>query len=113
MKEIKAYMRTVKVEETVRSLEKAGICGMTVIDVMALGTQSDPKNLKFSMELIEKYTKVVKLELVCADEKVHQILEILKTTAYTGQSGDGIIYVSPVEMAIKIRTGAIGEEGLE
>ena len=113
MKEIKAFIRTEKAEETVHILEKAGIYDLIVIDVMALGKRTDPNDLKFSMELVEKYTKVAKLELVCMDDRVHEIVEILRRSAYTGRSGDGIIYVSPVEMAIKIRTGAVGESGLE
>jgi len=111
MKAVKAYIRTVKVDEVVHALEKAGICDMTVIDVMAIGGHADPKESKFSVELMNKYAKVAKLEIVCKDDQIHKILEILRQTAYTGSPGDGIIYVTPVEMAIKIRTGAIGEEG--
>ncbi|OGC06042.1 hypothetical protein A2V82_08260 [candidate division KSB1 bacterium RBG_16_48_16] len=112
MKAVKAYIRTVKVNEVVQALEETGVCDMTVIDVMAVGRQADPKNVKFSIALMERYAKVAKLEIVCNDDQIHRILEILRQAAYTGQPGDGIIYVTPVEMAVKIRTGAVGEEGL-
>ena len=112
MKAIKAYIRTVKVDEVVRALEKAGVGDMTVIDVMAVGSQADPQNSKFSIDLMERFSKVAKLEIVCGDERIHDAVEILRRAAFTGAAGDGIIFVTPVEMAIKIRTGAVNEAGL-
>ena len=105
MKEIKAYIRKIKVEEVVHALEKIGISNMTILDVMEVGEQADPKSLKLSIELIEKYANVSKLEIVCADDRVALIVKTLREAAYTGSPGDGIIYVTPVEHAIKIRTG--------
>ncbi|MFQ6070302.1 MAG: P-II family nitrogen regulator [Candidatus Aminicenantales bacterium] len=113
MKEVKAYVRSRKAEEVIRALEDAGISGMTLIDVMALGNIGvDPKDYKYSIEYVKKYSKVAKLEIICRDENVHKIIEIIRQKAYTGSRGDGMIFVSPVEIGIKIRTGAIGEEGL-
>ncbi len=112
MKAIKSYIRTVKVDEVVQALEKAGISDMTVIDVMAVGNQADPQSSKFSIELMQKFSKVAKLEIVCSNEHIHDVVEVLRKAAFTGAPGDGIIYVTPVEMAIKIRTGAVNEEGL-
>ncbi len=65
------------------------------------------------IEIVGKYTKVSKLEIVCTDEKLHQIVKILREAALTGSPGDGIIYVTPVEIAMKIRTGATGKEILQ
>lgn len=113
MKEVKAYIRSRKAEGVIHALEDAGISGMTLIDVMALGSIGvDPKDYKYSIECVQKYTKVAKLEIICPDEEVHIIVETIRKTAYTGAKGDGMIFVSPVEMAVKIRTGAIGEKGL-
>lgn len=105
MKEIKAYIRKVKVEEAVHALEKIGVSNMTILDVMEVGEQADPKSLKLSIEIIEKYADVSKLEIVCADDRASLIVKTLREAAYTGSPGDGIIYVTPVEQAIKIRTG--------
>ncbi len=105
MREIKAYIRKIKVEETVHALEKIGVMDMTILDVMEVGRQADPKSLKLSIEIVEKYAKVAKLEIVCSDDKVPQIIKTLREAAYTGSPGDGIIYVTAVEEAIKIRTG--------
>ncbi len=106
MREIKAYIRKIKVEETVHALEKIGVTDMTILDVMEIGRQADPCNLKLSIDLVEKYSKVSKLEIVCKNDKVKPIIKALREAAYTGAPGDGIIYVTPVEMSVKIRTGA-------
>lgn len=109
MKEIKAYIRKIKVEEVVHALKKIGVIDMTILDVMEIGGQADPCNLKLSIEIVKKYSMVSKLEIVCGDDKVPQIVKTLRDAAYTGAPGDGIIYVTPVETAVKIRTGAIEE----
>jgi nitrogen regulatory protein P-II 1 len=106
MKEIKAYIRKIKVEETVHALEKIGVTDMTILDVMEVGSQADPRSLKLSIDIVEKFAKVAKLEIVSRDDKVAQIVKTLREAACTGAPGDGIIYVTPVESAIKIRTGA-------
>jgi nitrogen regulatory protein P-II 1 len=106
MKEIKAYIRKVKVEETVHALEQIGVTDMTILDVMEIGREADPSNLRLSVDIVEKYARVSKLEIVCSDDRVPHIVKTLKDAACTGQPGDGIIYVTPVEMAVKIRTGA-------
>jgi len=112
MKEVKAYVRCQKVEPVLDALEAAGYDGATLIDVLGLGSYSDPRTEKYSIRCVEKYSDLAKLELVCANDAVHRIVEIIREKAHTGLQGDGLIFVSPVEMAIKIRTGAIGEEGL-
>lgn len=112
MKEVKAYLRCQKVEEVIEALEKTGVSGITLIDVMGLGALSDPHAAKYSVECVKRYSDVAKLEVVCRDEDVHDVLRTISDVAYTGRKGDGMIFVSPVEMAMKIRTGAVGEEGL-
>ncbi len=112
MKEIKAYIRCRKAEEVVNALEDTGIRGMTLIDVMGVGQLADPNTAKYSVRCVEKFSEISKLEIVCRDEMVQRILEIVRQTAFTGMNGDGMIYVTPVEMAVKIRNGAVGEEAL-
>lgn len=113
MKEIKAYIRSSKAEKVIKALEEIGINGITLIDVMGIGSKLiDQYESKYSISYVEKYSKISKLEIVCSDEKMDQIIEIIHKNAYTGLKGDGIIYISPVEMAINIRTGALGEAGL-
>lgn len=110
MKEIKAYIRCQKVEETIMALEKIGIQNMTVIDVMALGKgMLDQEHYKYSIECVERYSTIAKLEIICADGDSERIVQTIHSTAYTGEKGDGLILVSPVEFAQKIRSGKQGE----
>lgn len=112
MKEIKAYIRVIKAEEVIHALEKAGVPGFTAIEVKAIGAAVEPERAKFSIEYAEKISPITKIELVCKDEDVVRIVDIIKETAYTGHKGDGIIFVSDVNEAIKIRTGEKGNAAL-
>lgn len=110
MKIIKAYVRVGQLNEVVHSLEAAGFRSMTIIDVSALGNLADPKEARYSLEFVEKYSKMAKIELVCSDKDSDTIVDIIKKRGCTHQHGDGIIFVSDVSRAVKIRTGEEGEE---
>jgi len=110
MKKIKAYIRCQKAEAVILALENIGVTDITLIDVMGVGMLADPSNSKYSIRCVEKYSEVGKIEVVCRNEKVHEVVEMIRKTAFTGMKGDGIIFVLPVEMAIKIRSGAVGED---
>ena len=112
MKEIKAYIRPDRIEEVVDALEEAGISGMTVIQVQAIGAVSDPEQVKLSMELARKYSHVVKLEIICADAEMPRFVELIRQKGRTGRKGDGMIFVSEVVEAVSIRTGRTGPESL-
>lgn len=114
MKEIKAYIREYKVENVINELNQIGIINMTVIDLMAIGKGLiDPTKSPYSIELVQKYSDVAKLELTVSDSEVKKTVETIRKAAYSGQKGDGIILVSPVSQAIKIRTGKTGEAILQ
>ena len=113
MKEVKAFIRSDKADEVIEALENLGVSDITLIDVMGIGRHmADPNQAKFSIKVIEKYCDLAKVETVCRSEDVHEIVETIRKIAYTSMKGDGMIYVSPVEMAVKIRTGAVGEDAL-
>ena len=112
MKEIKAYIRCQKAEEVIAALEELGIGGMTLIDVMGVGQLADPNTAKYSVKCVEKYSDVAKLEVVCKDSEVQKIVETIQEKAYSGMKGDGIVFVSTVDMAVKIRTGDQNEKAL-
>ena len=105
MKEIKAYVRCEKADEVVHELERAGVNGLTLIDVMAVGKNIDERTAKYSLQCVEKFQKVAKIEVICSDEEVDRFVEVLRKAAYTGMKGDGLIAVSDVERVVKIRTG--------
>jgi nitrogen regulatory protein PII len=113
MKEIKAYVRNFMIQNVVSALIREGFSSMTIIDVAGLGNLVDPEREHYSIEVFRSSSKMVKIELVCASEATDQVVKIIQESGVTHRSGDGIIFVSPVEHAIKIRTGAEGTAVLQ
>jgi nitrogen regulatory protein P-II 1 len=105
MKEIKAYIRHNKADTVIQKLEETGVKGMTLLDANALAEWADSKAFSFSINYIQKYSKVVKIELICNNEDSDKLVNIISKYAHTGNSGDGWIFVSPVEKAVRIKTG--------
>ena len=105
MKIIKAYIRTNMIDKVIHALEAGGFTDMTLVDVKAIRIGIDPKDLDFSVEIAERYMNVAKLEIVLEDEHVELAKETILKSARTGRKGDGLVYVSPVDEAIHIRTG--------
>jgi nitrogen regulatory protein PII len=112
MREIKAYLRPECVEAVVVALHEAGVSHMTLTHVRSLGSGVDPGRKRISLEAGEWYTEKAKLDFVCPDPNVDNLVSIIQANAHTGQPGDGIVFVSPVERALKIRTEAGGREAL-
>ncbi|MFQ5466143.1 MAG: P-II family nitrogen regulator [Thermodesulfobacteriota bacterium] len=112
MKEIKAYIRLKKAEEVIRALEKADVPGFTVVEVRALGKAAVPERETLSIEYAEMYSPITKLEVVCNDDESERIVALIRESASTGHRGDGMIFVSDVCCAVKIRTGERCEDGL-
>ena len=99
-------------DRVMSALEIAGVKGMTVIDVSALGEWVDPKKSKLSIEYCEKYCSSVKIELVCADEEAEKYSNIILEKAHTGRNGDGKIFISDISDSISIRTKEKGIKAL-
>lgn len=113
MKEIKAFIRSNKADKVIEAMKNLDVADITLIDVIGMGKHlADPNQAKYSIEVINKYVDLAKIEIVCNADDVDQIVQTLRDIAYTGMKGDGMIYVSPVEFAVKIRTGAKGKEAL-
>lgn len=108
MKEIKAYIRPERVEDVVRALQDSGVPHLAVTHVRALGSGVDPDHERISLETGGAYTEKVKLEFVCAKPDVERLITVLVEAARTGERGDGVVFVHPVERAVKIRTGIEG-----
>jgi len=107
MKEIKAYIRKQKADIVIEKLEAAGVKGMTVLDAAALAEWADKEAFSYSIEFVQKYSTVVKLEIVCEDKDADQLADIIAKYGKTGKSGDGMIFISPVEKSLKIKSGEI------
>jgi len=113
MKEIKAYIKTHKLSEVTLALYHVEeLTGMSVVEVRGFGrsrAQKAFKGMDCDPNDYEPYTKV---EIVCHDGLVDEIVSIIKKTAYTGLKGDGKIYISVVENAVRIESGEEGEKAV-
>jgi nitrogen regulatory protein P-II 1 len=109
MKEIKAYIRKSRADITIEKLEQSGVKGMTVLDVNALADWADKEAFSFSIQYVEKYSTVVKLEIVCEDNEADKLTGIISEYGHTGDSGDGMVFISGIEKSVKIRTGEVNK----
>lgn len=105
MKLIKAYIRTFMLSKVLSELRALKVPRTTVIDVKALGDEINNDQLEISAELGSTYTTMAKLELICDDQCVEKTKNVILKNARTGYKGDGIVAISSVEEAVKIRTG--------
>ena len=112
MKKIEAIIRHFKLEEVKDTLTKAGIQGMTVSEVRGFGRQKGHKEQYRGAEYTVDFLPKVKIEVVVADGQVQEIMDILLQAARTGQIGDGKLFVTALDEAIRIRTGDTGEAAL-
>src|SRR5207302_5763385 len=112
MKKIEAVIRPIKIDEVKEALSAIGIAGMTVSDVRGYGRQRGRtekyRGNTYVMNLLPK----VKLEIVVPDDRAEEVVEIAREAARTGEVGDGKIFISTVEEAVRIRTGERGEAAL-
>ena len=109
MKKIEAIIKPFKLEEVKESLAAVGIQGLTVSEVKGFGRQKGHKELYRGAEYVVEFLPKVKLEIVVDDGRVEQVVGAIVKAASTGRIGDGKIFVSTVDEAIRIRTGETGE----
>ena len=113
MKEIKAYIRERRSQDVVRALRTAGATAMTVVKTVPMGAEVEPEYVDVSPAVpVEHLAPMLKLELVCDDGFVDRYVDIIRDEARTGERGDGVIFVSTVEDAVRIRSGERGERAL-
>jgi len=115
MKEIKAYIRRDEVNEVVERLQRAGAPGVSVIEIhpVGYGYVANPFE-PHTARVVDRYRHlaIVKLEIMCASTQVDSLLEVIQTSCCTANPGDGMIFVSEVVDAVRIRDGARGEQAL-
>jgi nitrogen regulatory protein P-II 1 len=112
MKKIEAYIKPFKLDEVKEALMEAGIGGISVIEVKGFGRQRGHKELYRGSEYKVDFLPKIRVEVVAPDAEVERIVKAIIASARTGQIGDGKIFISNVEDAIRIRTGESGEEVL-
>jgi nitrogen regulatory protein P-II 1 len=109
MKKIEAYIKPFKLDDVKSALMEIGVQGLSVSEVRGFGRQKGHTELYRGSEYRVDFIPKSKLELVVRDEIAEQVIEVITKVARTGQVGDGKIFVSSVEDAIRIRTGESGE----
>jgi nitrogen regulatory protein P-II 1 len=112
MKKIEAYIKPFKLDEVKEALMEVGIGGMSVIEVKGFGRQRGHKELYRGSEYKVDFLPKLRIEVVAKDEDVERVVKAIVSAARTGQIGDGKIFISAVEDAIRVRTGESGEEVL-
>ena len=112
MKKIEAIVRPGKLDEVKDALVAAGILGITVTHVLGFGRQKGYTQIYRGQEVMTHLLPKIKLELVTAEEKVQEVIDIIVKAARTGQVGDGKIFVLNVDEVVRIRTGEQGEQAV-
>ncbi|HOD50187.1 MAG TPA: P-II family nitrogen regulator [Candidatus Hydrogenedentes bacterium] len=109
MKKVEAIVKPFKLEEVKEALSAVGIQGITVTEVKGFGRQKGHKELYRGAEYVVEFLPKIKLELVIPDDKLQGVLDAIVKAASTGRIGDGKIFVSAVDDAIRIRTAESGD----
>lgn len=112
MKKIEAIIRPGKLDSVKDALSDYGVNGLTVTQVIGCGKQKGNTQIYRGVEYTVHLIPKVKIEIVVMDKYVEEVIQIIIKEARTGEIGDGKIFVSAVENAITIRTGATGEQAL-
>ncbi|GHE00263.1 nitrogen regulatory protein P-II 1 [Defluviimonas sp. 20V17] len=112
MKKIEAIIKPFKLDEVKEALQEVGVQGLSVIEVKGFGRQKGHTELYRGAEYVVDFLPKVKIEVVLPDDMIETAVEAIISAARTDKIGDGKIFVSPVEEAIRIRTGESGDEAL-
>ena len=112
MKKIEAVIKPFKLDEVKEALQDVGVQGLTVIEVKGFGRQKGHTELYRGAEYVVDFLPKVKLEIILSDDLLDSAVEAILSTAGTDKIGDGKIFVSNIEQAVRIRTGESGDEAL-
>ncbi len=112
MKKIEAIIKPFKLDEVKDALQEAGMQGITVTEAKGFGRQKGHTELYRGAEYVVDFLPKVKLEVVVEDDALAAAVEAIQKAAHTGRIGDGKIFVSDVQEAIRIRTGETGPEAI-
>jgi nitrogen regulatory protein P-II 2 len=112
MKLVTAIIKPFKLDDVREALTEQGIQGLTVTEVKGFGRQKGHTELYRGAEYVIDFLPKLKIEIAISDERVSDVIEVITRTANTGKIGDGKIFITNLEQAIRIRTGETGEEAL-
>ena len=112
MKKIEAIIKPFKLDELKTAMAKIGVQGMTISEVKGFGRQKGHKEVYRGAEYEVDFIPKVKVEIVVDADIVEKVVEIIMQSARTGKIGDGKIFVLPIDIVCRIRTGETGKEGI-
>jgi nitrogen regulatory protein PII len=112
MKKIEAIIKPFKLDDVKEALNEIGIQGMTISEVKGYGRQKGHKEIYRGAEYVVDFIPKIKIEIVVQADWVDKVIECIKSSALTGKLGDGKIFVSTIEEAVRVRTGETGREAI-
>jgi len=112
VKKIEAIIKPFKLDEVKEALQDVGVQGITVIEAKGFGRQKGHTELYRGAEYVIDFLPKVKIEIVLPDDLVEKAVEAIQDAARTGRIGDGKIFISDIQEAIRIRTGESGPDAL-
>lgn len=112
MKLVTAIIKPFRLDDVRNALSEVGIQGMTVSEVKGFGRQRGHTELYRGAEYVVDFLPKAKIEVAVADDRVEETIEAITNSARTGKVGDGKIFVTPLEQAIRIRTGETDDSAL-
>ena len=112
MKKIEAIIKPFKLDEVKEALQGIGVQGITVLEAKGFGRQKGHTELYRGAEYVVDFLPKVKIEVVLQDSMLSEAIEAIKNAAQPGRIGDGKIFVSSVEQAVRIRTGETGPDAI-
>jgi nitrogen regulatory protein P-II 1 len=112
MKKVEAIIKPFKLDEVKEALHEVGIKGITVVEAKGFGRQKGHTELYRGAEYVVDFLPKVKIEVVMEDSMVERAVEAIQQSAHTGRIGDGKIFISSIEEAIRIRTGERGPDAI-
>ena len=112
MKKIEAIVKPFKLDDVREALSDIGITGMTVTEVKGIGRQKGHTELYRGAEYAVDFLPKIRIEIVVTEARADACLDAIAEAARTGKIGDGKIFVTPVDKAVRIRTGELDDEAL-
>ncbi len=112
MKKIEAIIKPFKLDAVKKALHEEGVHGMTISDAKGFGRQKGHTELYRGAEYVSDFVPKLKIEVVVDDDRVERLIEVIKGAVHTGKIGDGKIFITRIERAMRIRTGETGSDAL-
>ncbi|MBT3515192.1 MAG: P-II family nitrogen regulator [Nitrospina sp.] len=112
MKKIEAIIKPFKLDEVKDKLNELGVQGITVTEVKGFGRQKGHTELYRGAEYVVDFLPKIKMEIILADSQTEEVVNAITKAAQTGRIGDGKIFITKLEEAVRIRTGEKGEDAI-